>query len=99
MLRTAASASPTTPRAAETLVWHSLRELLHQVVTDYVLLFYFVALLGSIVFSRGSKKVRFWRTKNSNEVEHAASCVKNLRANYLQESNPLPRSDDDATHT
>ncbi len=36
--------------------------------TDCVLLFCFFALLGSIVFSRGSKKVLFWRTvyKNSD---------------------------------
>ncbi len=30
--------------------------------TDCVLLFCFFALLGSVVFSRGSKKVLFWRT-------------------------------------
>ncbi len=32
------------------------------IFTDCVLLFCFFALLGSFVFSRGSKKVLFWRT-------------------------------------
>ncbi len=34
----------------------------HDLFTDCVLLFFFFALLGSVVFSRGSKKVLFWRS-------------------------------------